>query len=71
MAEAWLNEQGMEAVDGPINFGEKDKFWGLLVDNFDDLPSYGMNYNRPYYRAVFRSPADTRCTTSSSSLAAK
>ncbi len=27
--------EGMEAVDGPINFGEKDKYWGLLVDNFD------------------------------------
>ena len=27
--------EGMEAVDGPINFGEKDKFWGLLVDNFE------------------------------------
>lgn len=52
-AEAWLKEQDMEAVDGPINFGEKDKYWGLLVDNFTDLPSYGMNYNRPYYARFF------------------
>lgn len=52
-AEDWLKEQGMEAVDGPINFGEKDKFWGLLVDNFKDLSSYGMNYNRDYYRRFF------------------
>ncbi len=55
VAEAWLKEQGMEAVDGPVNFGEKDRFWGLLVDNFHDLPSYGMNYNRPYYRRFFES----------------
>ena len=52
-AETWLKEQDMEAVDGPINFGEKDKYWGLLVDNFTDLPSYGMNYNRPYYARFF------------------
>jgi hypothetical protein len=54
-AEAWLTDEGMEAVDGPINFGEKDKFWGLLVDNFEAIPSYGMNYNRPYYERFFKS----------------
>ena len=51
--EAWLKEQGMEAVDGPINFGEKDKYWGLLVDNFSDMSSYSMNYNPEYYRRFF------------------
>ena len=54
-AEDWLKSEGMEAVDGPINFGEKDKFWGLLVDNFEDIPSYGMNYNRSYYERFFKS----------------
>ncbi len=53
-AESWLQEQDLEAVDAPINFGEKDKYWGLLVDNFEDLPSYGMNYNPPYYDRFFR-----------------
>jgi len=52
-AEAWLQEQGMEAADGPVNFGEKDKYWGLLVKNFTDLPSYGMNYNPEYYGRFF------------------
>lgn len=52
-AEDWLKEQGMEAVDGPINLGEKDQFWGLLVDNFTDISSYGMNYNPPYYLPWF------------------
>ncbi|MGY6562673.1 MAG: hypothetical protein ACXITV_11255 [Luteibaculaceae bacterium] len=49
----FLKEKGMEAVDGPINFGERNMFWGLLVKNFTDMSSYGMNYNPPYYQAFF------------------
>lgn len=49
----WLKERGMEAMDGPVNFGEKDQFWGLLVENFTDPNSYGMNYNLPYYQQLF------------------
>jgi hypothetical protein len=49
----WLQKHGMEAMDGPINFGEKNMFWGLLVENFTDISSYGMNYNLPYYRNLF------------------
>jgi hypothetical protein len=49
----WLKAKGMDAMDGPINFGEKDQFWGLLTDNFTDMSSYGMNYNLPYYQALF------------------
>jgi len=52
-AESWLKENGMEAVDGPINLGEKDRFWGLLVTNFTDIPSYALNYNPPYYQSFF------------------
>ncbi len=48
----WLKEQGMEAVDGPINFGENDSFWGLLVDGFSE-PAYGMQYNPTYYKDFF------------------
>jgi hypothetical protein len=48
----WLQEKGMEAMDGPINFGERDKWWGLLVDGFHP-PMYGMNYNPPYYQQLF------------------
>ena len=29
-AREWLIHRGMEAMDGPINFGETDKYWGLL-----------------------------------------
>ncbi len=45
----WLREQGMEAMDGPINFGERDRWWGLLVEGFSE-PLYCMNYNPPYYK---------------------
>lgn len=48
----WLQQRGMEAMDGPINFGERDKFWGLLIDGFAE-PLYGMNYNFPYYKKLF------------------
>jgi hypothetical protein len=51
-AKKWLTENGMRAMDGPINFGENDNFWGLLVEGFIS-PSYGMNYNPPYYQPFF------------------
>lgn len=51
-AKKWLQEQGMEAMDGPINFGENDTFWGLLIEGYTQ-PSYGMNYNKPYYHQHF------------------
>ncbi|PRY15665.1 hypothetical protein CLV24_102289 [Pontibacter ummariensis] len=44
----WLKERGMEAMDGPVNLGERDRWWGLLVDGFHQ-PTYCMNYNYPYY----------------------
>jgi len=53
-AREWLMKRGMEAMDGPVNFGENDKFWGLLVKGFTP-PSLGMNYNPAYYEEFFRS----------------
>jgi len=52
-AKDWLASEGMEAMDGPINFGERNQFWGCLTKNFTDPNSYGMNYNPPYYPALF------------------
>ena len=51
-ARKWLGERGMEAMDGPINFGDRDQWWGLLLDNFGP-PLYGQNYNPPYYEQLF------------------
>jgi len=53
-AKQWLAERGMQAMDGPINFGENDVNWGLLVEGFTH-PGLGMNYNPPYYRNFFES----------------
>ncbi len=53
-AREWLKEKGMEAMDGPINFGETDSYWGLLIDGFSH-PSYEIAYNPPYYRDLFES----------------
>lgn len=51
-AKEWLTSRGMKAMDGPINFGNRDYFWGLLVEGFYP-PMYNMNYNKPYYEALF------------------
>ena len=48
----WLLQKGMEAMDGPINFGERDRWWGLVVEGFKP-PIYLMNYNPPYYQGLF------------------
>lgn len=52
-ARDWLKERGMEAMDGPVNFGSRDSFWGLLVNGFDLQPLYENPYNPPYYQALF------------------
>jgi hypothetical protein len=52
VARHWLMQKGMEAMDGPINFGERDRWWGLAVEGFQE-PMYCMNYNSPYYQALF------------------
>ena len=52
-AKAWLQSKGMEAMDGPINFGDRDKWWGLMVEGFEKEPMYGMSFNPAYYEALF------------------
>ena len=54
VARHWLLQRNMEAMDGPINFGERDRWWGLLVDGFEP-PVYCLNYNQPYYKQLFES----------------
>ncbi|HET9430121.1 MAG TPA: hypothetical protein VFO70_03035 [Chitinophagaceae bacterium] len=52
VARHWLSQKGMQAMDGPINFGERDRWWGLLVEGFAP-PVYCLNYNPPYYQQLF------------------
>jgi hypothetical protein len=51
-AKNWLSSRGMQAMDGPVNFGENFVNWGLLVEGFMDQ-GYGMPYNFPYYKELF------------------
>ena len=39
-------------MDGPINFGDRDKWWGLLVEGIEKPPVYGMAYNPLYYQQL-------------------
>lgn len=48
----WLQAKGMEAMDGPVNFGDRDRWWGLLVDGFSP-PNYCMPWNFEWYRSFF------------------
>lgn len=51
-AKNWLAGKGMEAMDGPVNFGERDRWWGLITQGYTP-PLYCMNYNPPYYVSLF------------------
>jgi hypothetical protein len=53
VAKHWLRQKGMEAMDGPINFGERDRWWGLVVKGHHLEPMYCMNFNAPYYQQLF------------------
>ncbi len=48
----WLQSKGMQAMDGPVNFGDRDNFWGCLKEGFYEN-TFNMNYNFPYYNDLF------------------
>lgn len=52
-AKLWIQSMGFNSFLGPVNFGERDSFWGLLVNGFHEYPSYGQNFNPPYYQSFF------------------
>ena len=52
-SKEWLKEKGYESMDGPINFGERDKWWGCLAKGFEIEPNYLQNYGRDYYPKLF------------------
>ena len=49
----WLKDRNVDAMDGPINFGEKEKYWGVMVEGFDKQTIYGQNYHLFYYKKLF------------------
>jgi len=52
-AEDHLAGKGINIIDGPINLGERDKFWGLLTKGYDEPPYFQENYHPEYYKAFF------------------
>ena len=52
-AKTWLQTRDIEAMDGPINFGDRDRRWGLLVQGYEKEPLYGMDYHLEYYKTLF------------------
>lgn len=55
----WLQKNGYARVEAPINFGERDKYWGLLVEGFNS-PAYQENYNYPYYQSLYENYGFTK-----------
>ena len=51
-AKKWYQERGYSGFRGPINFGENDTFWGILIDGFEDYNVYGMLYHHHYYEEL-------------------
>lgn len=51
-ARNWHRRRGYSAMRGPVNFGENDTYWGLLVENYEEPPIYGMFYHPPYYKKL-------------------
>lgn len=49
----FLKSKGLMGVEGPVNFGDRDMYWGLLVDGFGE-PLYQENYNLEYYKDLFK-----------------
>lgn len=49
----WLQEGGMEAMDGPINFGDRDRWWGLQISGQEHEPNYCMPHHHSYYQTLF------------------
>ena len=50
----WLKDRNIEAMDGPVNFGERHQWWGLHVEG-NHRPVYGMPFHLPYYKDFFES----------------
>ena len=49
----WLEEQGATGMDGPINFGQRHAWWGMLDTGHDKAPNYLQNYQPLYYKKLF------------------
>ena len=69
-AANWLNEQGFTEMTAPINFGDRDSFWGLMVEGFTNH-AYRENFNFPYYQALFENYGFEKTIEQSTSVITK
>jgi len=46
--EEWAHDEGMDFLRGPLNPSTNYEI-GLLIDGFEDSPTFMMPYNPPYY----------------------
>ncbi|HZZ28916.1 MAG TPA: N-acetyltransferase [Pirellulales bacterium] len=51
---SWLAERNLHALRGPVNPSFNYEI-GLLIEGFDDPPTFMMTYNPPYYAALIES----------------
>ena len=52
--EEYLEQWSVKAIDGPINFGEREKFCGLLIKGRQQ-PLYQENFHPEYYKDFLQS----------------
>ncbi len=53
-ARSWLAERNIQALRGPMNPSLNYEI-GLLIEGFDDPPTFMMTYNPPYYAELIES----------------
>lgn len=58
-AAAWLKQQGMKKIVGPLNNSVNEET-GLLVDGFDTPPYVMMPHGRPYYAPMLEAEGFTK-----------
>lgn len=56
-AQNYLSDLKLDGMDGPINFGERNNWWGLMNGKKNKVaknnkPVYGMFYHPPYYQKL-------------------
>jgi len=51
--KAWLQLQGVTGMEGPINFGQRQFWWGLLDKGHNNAPNYQQNHQPVYYKELF------------------
>ena len=46
--KAWFEQRNITQLRGPANPSQNYE-WGMLVEGFDEMPTFMMTYNKPFY----------------------